>query len=87
MAQRAQDRPAERSNALRRLFLDHPNSLGMGWAKHGAGAAKVGLELIWAGVAALVHALVPGLFTDTASRIVTRIYEHIQRTRSPDERG
>ena len=62
----------------RRLFLEHPRSLGMTWASHGVGAVKIGTELIGAGCAALVHAVVPGLFTDTAGRTVARIYDHIQ---------
>ena len=63
---------------VRRLFLDHPQSLGMSWSDHGAGAMKIGVELIGAGCAALIHAAVPGWFTDTAGKSVTRIYDHIQ---------
>ena len=63
---------------IRRLFVEHPRSLGMTWASHGLGALKIGAELIGAGCAAMVHAAVPGWFTDTAGRSVTRIYDHIQ---------
>jgi hypothetical protein len=61
-----------------RLFRAHPRSLGMSWASHGAGAIKIGAELIGAGCAAMVHAVVPGVFTDTAGKTVARIYDHIQ---------
>ena len=61
-----------------RLFVEHPRSLGMSWASHGIGAIKIGAELIGAGAAAIVHAVVPGWFTETAGRTVTRIYDHIQ---------
>jgi hypothetical protein len=69
-----------------RLFLEHPRSLGMSWAGHGTGAFKVGAQLIGAGLAAIIHGVVPGIFGETASGTVTRVYEHIQRTRgnSPD---
>jgi hypothetical protein len=60
------------------LFREHPRSLGMNWASHGIGAVKIGAELIGAGCAAMVHAVVPGLFTDTAGKTVARIYDHIQ---------
>jgi hypothetical protein len=50
----------------------------MSWASHGVGAIKIGTELIGAGCAAMVHAIVPGLFTETAGKTVTRIYDHIQ---------
>jgi hypothetical protein len=65
-----------------RLFLAHPRSLGMSWANHGAGAVKIGSELIVAGVAAIVHAAVPGLFTDTAGKVVTRTYDYIQKRKA-----
>jgi hypothetical protein len=68
-----------------RLFLEHPRSLGMTWASHGVGAVKIGAELIGAGCAAIVHAAVPGWFTETAGKSVTRIYNHIQQRKSASE--
>ena len=67
---------------LGRLFLDHPRSLGMSWAGHGAGAVKIGGELIGAGMACLVHALVPGLFSQTAGKTVTRIYQYMMERKA-----
>jgi hypothetical protein len=66
------------SSLADRLFAEHPRSLGMSWFEHGIGAAKIGVELIGAGCAAIVHAVVPGIFTETAGKTVTRIYDHIQ---------
>jgi len=68
-----------------RLFLEHPRSLGMTWGSHGIGAVKIGAELIGAGCAAIVHAAVPGWFTETAGKSVTRIYDHIQQRKSASE--
>jgi hypothetical protein len=65
-----------------RLFVEHPRSLGMSWAEHGAGAVKIGMELIGAGCAAMVHAVVPALFTETAGRTVTRIHDYMQKRKS-----
>jgi hypothetical protein len=62
-----------------RLFLEHPRSLDMSWAGHGAGAVKVGLQLIGAGIAALIHAVVPGIFGETASTTVIRMHDNIQK--------
>ncbi len=67
---------------LGRLFVDHPRSLGLSWLEHGAGAVRIGVKLIAAGLAALVHALVPGLFTDTAGRTVTETYHYIQKIKA-----
>ncbi|MGI8706536.1 MAG: DUF6356 family protein [Sphingomicrobium sp.] len=60
-----------------RFFIEHPRSLGMSWARHGIGAAKIGVELIAVGVACLVHAVVPGWFTQTAGRTITRMHSEI----------
>ena len=43
---------------------------------------KIGAELIGAGCAAIVHAVVPGWFTETAGKTVTRIYDHIQERKA-----
>ncbi|HKC02399.1 MAG TPA: DUF6356 family protein [Sphingomicrobium sp.] len=85
MAEERQNISNQTSPALQRLFTDHPRSLGMSWAAHGAGAFKIGAELIGAGCAAIVHAAVPGWFTETAGRTVTRIYDHIQSRKAGAE--
>ena len=65
---------------LANLFTDHPRSLGMSWLGHGVGALKIGATLVGAGLACVVHALVPGWFTQTAGRTVTRLHdEMVQR--------
>lgn len=69
----------ERIGVVDKMFLEHPRALGMSWAGHGAGAVKVGFQLIGAGCAALVHAAVPGIFGETASNTVIRIHDHIKK--------
>ena len=65
------------------MFTDHPRSLGMSWASHGAGAVKIGAELIGAGCAAsIVHAIVPGWFTETAGRTVFRLHDHMEKRKA-----
>lgn len=73
-----QQEVSQQRGAVHRLFVEHPRSLGMTWGGHGRGAVKIGAELIGAGCAAMVHAVVPGWFSETAGRTVTRIYDHIQ---------
>ncbi|HEY8591590.1 MAG TPA: DUF6356 family protein [Sphingomicrobium sp.] len=65
-----------------RLFSEHPRSLGMSWAGHGIGAVAIGARLIGAGAACLVHAIVPGWFTQTAGKTVTYMYDHMQQRRA-----
>ena len=62
---------------LGRLFRDHPKSLGMSWAEHGAGAVVIGARMVGAGLACIVHAAVPGLFTQTAGKTVLSLHDHM----------
>ena len=65
-----------------RLFRDHPRSLGMSWAEHGAGAVVIGARMIGAGFACMVHAAVPGVFTETAGRTVLSLHDHMVTRRA-----
>lgn len=64
------------------LFTEHPRSLGMSWAGHAVGAVAIGARLIGAGAACLVHAIVPGWFTETAGRTITGMYDHMMQRRA-----
>jgi hypothetical protein len=59
---------------VRRLFLDHPDSVGESYARHAGVAAAFGVRMIAGGLAALVHAAVPAWFADTGSRTVARLH-------------
>ncbi len=67
---------------MARLFTDHPRSLGMSWADHGIGALKISGELIGAGLACAIHAVVPGVFTQTAGKTVTRLHDHMVKRKA-----
>jgi hypothetical protein len=67
---------------VERLFLEHPRSLGMSWAGHGVGAVAIGVTLVGAGLACLVHAVVPGFFTQTAGKTITHMYDHMMRRKA-----
>ena len=62
---------------IRRLFTDHPRSLGMSWVSHGLGAIGIGARMVGAGLACMVHAIVPALFTETAGKTVVKLHEHM----------
>ena len=83
MAAGQQDTQASaNSTFVGRLFTEHPQSLGMSWASHGAGALAIAFRLIGAGLACLIHALVPGWFAQTAGRTVTRMHDEIVRRKT-----
>lgn len=52
----------------------------MSWWRHGVGAVGIAGELIGAGLACMIHAIVPGWFTQTAGKTVERMHaQMIQR--------
>ena len=59
---------------ISRLFLDHPKSVEETYLQHMAFAAWFASRLFMAAGAAAVHALIPGCFEKTASRIVAELY-------------
>ncbi len=65
-----------------RHFTDHPRSLGMSWARHGAGAVGIGFRMIGAGAACIVHAVVPAWFTETAGKTVVSLHEHMTQRKA-----
>ena len=58
---------------IRNLFLTHPATQGESYLEHARFAAGLGFMLTLAGLAALVHALLPFTFQTTASRILARV--------------
>jgi hypothetical protein len=72
----------DRTGIADRLFLEHPRSLGMSWWSHGVGALAIGARLVGAGAACLVHAVVPGVFTQTAGKTISGMYEHMMRRKA-----
>jgi len=60
-----------------RLFLDHPRSVDESYFEHLLFAGGFALRLSGAGVATLVHALVPCLFEKTASQMITQMHDQI----------
>ncbi len=59
---------------FRRLFTEHPASVGESYVEHFGVAARFGAIMIVGGVGALVHAVVPGLCQTTGSDTVARLH-------------
>lgn len=60
-----------------RLFLDHPRSVDESYFEHLLFAGGFALRLVGAGMAALIHALIPCLFEKTASQMIIKMYDKI----------
>jgi hypothetical protein len=58
---------------FKRLFLEHPRSLGEGYFQHQKQALAFGVSMLCAGCACLVHALVPALCSHTGSDAMVRL--------------
>ncbi len=58
---------------FRRLFVDHPKSVDENYLEHFAVASRFGLAMIWGGIKALVHAIVPGMCITSGSDTVKRL--------------
>lgn len=67
---------------IRRIFLDHPSTVGESYLEHLQTSAGFAGTMILAGMACLIHALVPGLFTRTGSAAIGRLYNRMVANRA-----
>ncbi|MGQ0677626.1 MAG: DUF6356 family protein [Rhodospirillales bacterium] len=74
--------------ALRALFNDHPAAVGESYAEHLAAASGFGWRMILAGLACIIHGLLPFLFTRTASAAIGELHARMvtnrRRAAGPD---
>lgn len=66
-------------NMLDKLLTAHPRDIGESYGEHAGHAFYIGMRMIGAGLACLVHALLPGLFVRTASHTVDDIHDLMTR--------
>jgi hypothetical protein len=57
----------------------HLHHAGEGYFEHMGVACRIGGLLLAAGAACIVHAIIPSLCTDRASRTVRRLHDQIQK--------
>ena len=75
-----------RANVLDSLLTRHPREIGESYAEHASHAMYIGTRMIAAGLACLVHAMLPGLFVRTATRAVADI-QNLMASRSGSSAG
>ncbi|MES2095511.1 MAG: DUF6356 family protein [Pseudomonadota bacterium] len=66
-----------------RIFLRHPRSVGESYPEHAATAFGFGAKMVVGGFACMAHAIVPVLFTRTASNTVKTLYGRM-KSRQPN---
>jgi len=62
---------------MRRLLTDHPASVGETYLEHMGHATSFGTSLILAGIACLIHGLIPGWFISTGSNTIRRLHDRM----------
>ena len=58
-------------------FTDHPASVGESYGEHMGHAVCFGLRMVFAGLACLVHGVLPFLFVRTGSRAISELNERM----------
>ena len=61
-----------------KMFVDHPKSVNESYAEHWYVANRFGLLMLKAGLAAVIHGFVPGLFTRTGSDVIRKLHGEME---------
>ena len=67
---------------LKRLFTEHPSSVGESYAEHCIHAANFGKSMLFGAMACFVHAVFPWVCTTVGSRAVLRLHDRMVVHRS-----
>jgi hypothetical protein len=67
--------------SLHRLFTEHPESVGETYGEHLVRASCFGGRMVVAGLACMVHALLPFIFVHTGSQAIDELHARMQATR------
>ena len=64
--------------------IDHPATVGESYLQHMGSANYFGSRMILAGLACLLHGVLPFVFTKTGSQTIELLYQHmVTRRRQP----
>jgi Family of unknown function (DUF6356) len=63
-------------------FTAHPHSVGESYSEHFVTAGGFGIRLLWAGIACLLHAVLPFAFERTGSKQITLLHARMVNNRS-----
>lgn len=62
-------------------FTEHPATVGESYGEHFVMASGFGFAMLRGGLACLVHAVLPFLFTRTGSAAITRLHDRMVTNR------
>lgn len=66
---------------IRKLFLDHPETVGETYAEHLMVASRFGAAMVGGGVACMLHAIVPAVFPTRGSDTIDRLHAQMVKKR------
>jgi hypothetical protein len=74
---------------LKKLFVEHPQSVGESYVQHLGVAFGFGFQLMSAALMCIIHGLVPGLFKTAGSQAITTLHDRMitNRCRHTNERS
>jgi len=64
-------------DSLRGAFTSHPASVGESYLEHLCSAASFGARMVFAGLACLMHGLLPWTFTRTGSDAIRELHDRM----------
>ena len=67
---------------IKRLFVEHPHTVGESYFEHLQAASGFGSRMILSGIACLLHGLLPFLFVRTGSAAVTELHDRMVANRA-----
>ncbi len=62
---------------FRKLFLDHPASVGESYAQHFGVASRFGVILLWGGCRTFLHGILPALCKTSGSDTVMKLHNEL----------
>ena len=64
---------------MKNIFTEHPEEVGETYLEHMFNALRYSLTFLFLFVVAFIHAILPFLFTRTASCVVQEMADHIKK--------
>lgn len=73
--------------SIQRLFTEHPESVGESYGEHLVRATVFGGRMVVAGIACMLHALLPFVFVRTGSVAIEELHAQIQAVKRRGNQG
>ena len=72
---------------LHRMFTEHPQSVGETYGQHLVHATAFGAQMVLAGLACMLHALLPFIFVRTGSEAIESLHARMLARRQQSASG